>query len=551
MRRFVLAFFFLSALLGAPPAVAAHGDHGAATAAAPDVPTFTGLGGVHHEISSRAPEAQRFFDQGLRLCYAFNHDEAIRSFERAAAADSTCAVCWWGVALALGPNINLPMSPEAEQKAVSAIEHAQSLASGASEAERAYIEALSKRYALPAGENRARRDSSYADAMRALMKRYRSDSDAATLCAEALMDLRPWNLWTLGGAAQPGTPEIVAILESVMKRDPDHTGALHLYIHTIEASPNPERAEAAADRLATLTPEAGHLIHMPTHIYLRVGRYDDAARLNERAVAVDRAYINRWNVQSVYRMMYYPHNIHMRWSALCSQGRSKDAEIAARELAEAVPFEMVREMQPVEFFRAPVYLTAARFGRWDDILAGAAPAAEFRVSSAVWHYARGLAHAAKGAYAAANAERDSVAAIAGALPADAYFGLNPAAPLLRFAAAHLEGEIAARGGRTADAIRLLSSAAGMQDSLLYDEPPPWPMTARQSLGAALLASGRAADAAEVYRQDLKRYPENGWSLYGLGRAVKAQKASREAAALEARFKKAWAKADVALTASRF
>jgi len=530
--------------------VAQHDHHGASPQGG-DVPVFTGLGGVHHAISTRSAEAQRFFDQGLRLAYAFNHDEAARSFEKAAAIDSTCAMCWWGVGLVKGPNINMPMSVEAEQQAAAAVERARSLSAHATDAERAYIGALSKRYDLPAGENRAGRDSAYADAMRALMKEYPADDDAAVLCAESLMDLRPWNLWTVGGDAQPGTPEIVSILERVMKRAPKHTGALHLYIHTLEASPHPERAEVAADRLAKLVTEAGHLIHMPSHIYLRVGRYDDAERLNARAVKVDRDYIGKWNINTIYRYMYYPHNIHMRWSALCSQGRSKEAFAAAAELAKAVPFDAVRQMQPMEFFRAPVYTTMVRFGRWEDALREPAPPAEFRVTSAVWHYARGMAHAEKRDFPAATASRDSIAAIAAVLPEGTYFGLNAAAPVLRFVATHLEGEIAARSGKTDEAIALLTRAAGMQDSLQYDEPPPLPLQARQALGDVLLLAGRADDAARVYQEDLKRFPENGWSLFGVAQATRAQKKTTAAKTADARFKKAWAKSDIVLRGSRF
>ena len=531
-----------------PGTAAAQHDHHGAAPAGDGIPVFVGLSGMHHAISTRSAEAQRFFDQGMRLVYAFNHDEAIRSFQKAMSIDSTCAMCAWGVGLALGPNINLPMSVEAEQHAVAALELARSLSAHATEAERDYIAALSKRYALPAGEDRAQRDSAYADAMRGLRTRYPADNDAAVLCAESLMDLRPWNLWTVGGDPQPGTPEITSILEGVIKRSPNHIGALHLYIHAVEASPHPERAEVAADRLAKINPEAGHLIHMPSHIYLRVGRYDDAVRSNARAIQVDRAYIGKWKIESIYRYMYYPHNIHMRWSALCSQGRSKEAAAAAADLANAVPYDAVRQMQPMEFFRSAVYVTMVRFGKWDDALREPAPPAEFRVTSAVWHYARGMANAAKGDFAAATVERDSVAAITAAFPEGTYFGLNSATPFFRFAAAHLSGEIAARSGKADDAIALLTSASGMQDSLQYDEPPAWPLQARQALGDVLLSQGRAADAARVYEEDLVRFPGNGWSLFGLARATRGTKG---AAAAESRFQKAWAKSDVVLQGSRF
>jgi len=548
MKRVVLPLFALAVAFAADPAAAQH-QHGASSPSAAAIPMFTGLGEVHHPIGTRSAKAQKLFDQGLRLCYAFNHDEAIRSFREAARIDSACAMPWWGIALALGPNINMPMSPDAEKQALEALARAKTLAGAAPEADRAYIEALASRYAEPAGENRAPRDSAYADAMRSLKSRYPNDPDASVLCAEALMDLRPWDLYDANGAPKPGADEIVSILEGVLQKNPRHTGALHFYLHAMEASAHPERAEAAADRLAKLTPEAGHLIHMPSHIYLRVGRYDDAADINARAIRVDRDYLKRYDVQTIYRMMYYPHNIHMRWSALCSAGRSAAAAAAAKELLEAVPWEMVQQMQPMEFFRAVEYYTPARFGKWNEILALPAPPAAMQVTTGIWHYARGLALAATGRGTEAGIENDSLGAVAARLPADAAFGLNPARPLLDFASVLLQGEIAARAGSTEEAVRLLTQAATMQDSLRYDEPPPWYGTARQALGAVLLGAGRTREAADVYREDLKRYPENGWSLYGLAEAVKA---SGEASAPEMqRFKKAWEKADVQISESRY
>jgi tetratricopeptide (TPR) repeat protein len=545
---------FAITLAAAPAALAAaphpHGAGGVPVVSDdPSVPSFTGLGSVHHDVGTRSARTQRLFDQGLRLCYAFNHDEAIRSFREAARIDPGCAMAWWGIALAYGPNINLPMSVEAEEHALGALARAEAAARKAPAVDRAYVAALSKRYGTPAGENRAARDSAYAEAMRALKKRYPQDADAAVLCAEALMDLRPWDLYTTEGLAHPGTEEIVDILDGVIRRFPRHTGALHLYIHALEASNHPERAETAADRLAKLTPDAGHLIHMPSHIYLRVGRYDDAAALNARAIQVDRDYLRRYDVQTVYRMMYYPHNIHMRWSALCSAGRSTAASAAAKDLAEAVPWDAIRQMPPMEFFRGADYFTPARFGKWEEILAMPAPPSDMLATTGIWHYARGLALAAGGRSAEADAEQDSVATIAARLPADAYYGLNPSRPLIEFAAVLLDGEIAGRGGRTDDAVRLLSQAAEMQDALRYDEPPPWYGTARQALGAVLLAAGRSREAADVYREDLKRFPENGWSLFGLAEAVKAS-GDASGATME-RFRKAWEKADVELSTSRF
>lgn len=513
------------------------------------VPMFRGVA-VHHKISTKSSGAQRLFDQGLGLCFAFNHDEAIRSFQAAADMDTGAAMPWWGIALALGPNINMPMSPEAETRALAALAKAQERLAGATKSERAYIAALAARYGTPAGEQRAARDSAYADAMRALVRTYPNDADAAVLCAEALLDLRPWDQWTKSGEPKPGTPEIVQRLESALKKAPNHIGALHLYIHTMEASATPRRAEAAADRLTKLAPEAGHLIHMPTHIHLRVGRYPDASRENLKAIDVDREYIGRWGVEGVYTMMYANHNIHMRLAALCFEGRSADAIAESRRLRESATDAMVREMQPMELFTGGSYLALPRFGRWDDILAQQPPPPDLRLTNAAWRFARGVALAAQGKDAEAGVERDSLAAIAAASEG-LWFGLAPGPAVANFALAFLDGERAARAGRVDDAVRLLTHAAALQDSLPYDEPPQWTMTARQSLGALLLQAGRAAEAEAVYREDLKRFPETGWSLRGLADALRAQGKAKDADAAEARFKKAWAAADVTLTTSRF
>ena len=547
MRR--NAMILLALTLHAAPACAQH-QHGSA-APSGGAPLLEGYGSMKHPVSTKNALAQKYFDQGLRLAYAFNHEEAGRSFREAARLDSTCAMAWWGAALVLGPNINWPMSAEAETEAYRLVQKAQTVSAVATEAERAYIGALSRRYGPEAGAARASRDSAYANAMRDLMKRYPDDVDGAVLTAEALMDLRPWDLWTLDGKPQPGTDEIVSILEGALKRSSDHTGAIHLYVHAVEASPEPARASPYADRLGELAPNAGHLVHMPTHIHLRVGRYEEAVQRNARAVAVDREYIKKYGVTGVYPMMYYPHNIHMRWSALLSQGRRREALDAAAELEEAVPLSMVHEMPMTEFFRVARMLTLARFGLWEEALRETQPPPGLPYTTGAWRYARGLAYASSGRETQALAERDSLAALATSLPPDAYFGLNPAAPVMRFAAAHLSGEIAFRAGRTDEAIRLLGEAAKQQDSLRYDEPPPWQQTARQSLGAVLLTANRPAEAETVYREDLARYPENGWALYGLTQSLRAQKKSSEASSVENRFRKAWSKSDMKLQASRY
>jgi tetratricopeptide (TPR) repeat protein len=444
----------------------------------------------------------------------------------------------------------MPMSPEAEERALAALGKAVDRRAGASRMERDYIDALSRRYGTPVGENRAARDSAYAESMRALVKKYPRDTNTAVLCAEALMNLHPWDLWDVGGEPKPWTPEIVARLEATLKASPNHIGAIHLYIHTVEASNDPGRAEAPADRLRKLNPEAGHLMHMPTHIYLRLGRYAEGAHENQRAIEVDRAYIDRWKVEGVYPMMYANHNIHMRLSALCSLGRSAEAIETGRLLAAAVPAPMLREMQPLELFSGAAYLALPRFGRWTEILALPAPPSDLKLTNAAWRFSRGLALAATGRDEEAGVERDSLAAIAAASEG-LYFGLAGGPSITNFALTFLDGERAARAGRTEEGIALLARAAALQDSIPYDEPPQWTMSARQSLGAVLLHEGRAADAEAVYRKDLERLPNTGWSLRGLTDALRAQGKTEEAAEAEARFKKAWAGADVAITSSRF
>jgi hypothetical protein len=381
---------------------------------------------------------------------------------------------------------------------------------------------------------------------------YPDDTDAATLYAEAMMDLRPWALWTLDGQPQPGTLEIVATLEEVLKKEPMHPGANHYYIHAIEASTQPERGLVAAERLHGLVPGAGHLVHMPSHIYMRTGRYADAAEANIQAIKVDEAYIATVKPAGVYPMMYYPHNIHFLWAAASMEGRSADAIRAGREVTKGVSPEMVKEMGMIEYFVPTALFALARFGKWSDILTEPAPPPEQPYATGIWHYARGLAFTATGQLEEAAKEQQAVAAAAAAMPPDRVIGDNtPAAALLHIAADTLAGEIAARRGQTDDAVKHLQEAVRAQDALPYSEPPPWYYPARQSLGAVLLAAGRPAEAEVAYHEDLERNPENGWSLFGLAQALHARKADVEAAEIERRYRKAWERADVTLTASRF
>lgn len=533
-------------------AEAAEHRHGVSSApAAGTVPLYTGLGNVRHTVTTRSPLAQRFFNQGLALCYAFNHDEAIRAFREAARLDPGCAMAHWGIALALGPNVNLPVDPDRERQAYEEVRQALGLAKKATARERAYIQALATRYSDDPMADLHALDVAYADAMRQLSAKYPQDLDVAVLYAEALLDTRPWDWWTNGGEPQPGTQEAIAALERVLRKVPSHIGANHLYIHAVEESPHPERAVPSANRLARLAPNAGHLVHMPSHIYLRVGRYHEATELNRKAIAVDRAYIEKEKPGGVYPVMYYVHNMHMAWAAMNMEGRSTEALRMARTVADHVPLDVVRQMPPMEFWLPVPYYAMARFGKWDEILSEPTPPADMRFTTAMWHYARGLAYAAKGQADVAGAERDSLAAIEEATPPDQVQGLNLARPVLRVARIVLAGEIAMRGGRLDEAIEQFRTAVAVQDTLHYDEPPPWYYPVRQSLGAALLKAGRPVEAETVYREDLKRNPANGWSLCGLAQSLNARGRVTEATQAQKRFEQAWARADVKLESSTF
>ncbi len=551
MSRYLYALWLVLFVVVTP--VAADHQHDSSPSAQPaGPPLFDNLGSHHHPVTTTSPQAQRYFDQGLRLVYAFNHDEATRAFKEAARLDPNCAMAYWGIALTLGPNYNLPVDAERDRAAYEAIQKALALAPQAGESERTYIEALAKRHVNTPDADRKALDKAYADAMREVARRYPDDLDAATLFAEALMNLRPWDLWTLDGQPQPGTLEITSTLEAILQRNPEHPGAIHYYIHAVEASSQPERAAPFADRLGMLTPGAGHLVHMPSHIYMRVGRYRDAVDSNARAAAVDATYIEKYDIQGIYRMMYYPHNIHFMWAAANMEGRSAEALQAARDLIAKVPAEMVLQMPPIEFMAPTLLFTLVRFGKWEEILKEPAPPAGLQYTTGIWHYARGMALAATGRLDEAASEQTRVAAIAANTPAERVLGENtPARTLLQIASNVLTGEIAARRGQTDEAIRLLEEAVRLQDGLPYMEPPPWFYPVRQSLGAVLLAAGRATEAEAVYREDLRRNPENGWSLYGLAQSLRAQKADKDAIAVEQQFHKAWARADVKLATSRF
>ncbi len=508
-------------------------------------PLYNDLGDHHKAIATAVPLAQQYFDQGLRLVYGFNHAEAIRSFTRATELDPTCAICWWGIAYAYGPHVNAGMDSASGVKAYEAAQKALSLSRNATLQERAYIKAVAARYAAVPPAERASLDSAYARGMAEVARNYPKDDDAAALYAESLMDLRPWNYWTPEGKPYHGTDEIVRQLERVIKRDPDHPGACHFYIHAVEAV-NPQAAVPCAERLARLMPGAGHLVHMPAHIYIRVGRYKEAAASNVHAIHTDETFIDGQKPVSVYSLAYYPHNIHFLAFASTMSGQSAQAIEAARVLTSKVNLDVAKAVPMLQDMVPYHVLTLTTFGRWDEVLADPLPPSNLRMPLAMAYYARGVAYAAKGQLAEAGVALDTVKAIDAATPADA-----PAKTSVSIAVHALMGEIATRSGKLDDGIAHFRAALAVEDAGLYFEPPKWYYPIRESLGAALLKAGRSADAESVYREDLKRFPENGWSLFGLAGALRAEGKRAEAAAVEERFSKAWSAADVTLTASRF
>jgi tetratricopeptide (TPR) repeat protein len=513
-------------------------------------PRLQNLGSHTFPVTTKSEEAQLFMNQGLNLSYGFNHAEAGRAFREAARLDPDCAMAYWGQALVLGPNINAPMDPNDEAKAYELVQKAVRLQSKASEREQAYIEALAERYSGNA-EDRASRDEAYAAAMREVANGFRDDLDAAVLYAESVMDLRPWNYWTRDGVPYEGTLEIAERLESVIERNPNHPGALHLYIHLMEPTDQPEKAEAAADRLLTLAPAAGHLVHMPAHIYQRVGRYADSVRANELAVLADEDYITQCRAQGLYPMGYYPHNIHFLWFAATMEGRSQLAIESARKVASKIPDEALEEMPMLAGFRVIPYYALTRFGKWDEMLKEPAPPADNLYLTGTWHYARGLSYIATGNLAEGEKALAEVRRIAEDPRLDyTLFSPNTAAHILAVAPEVLAGELAAARRNYDEAIAHLERGVRLEDGLVYTEPTEWHSPPRQALGAVLLEAGRPREAETVFWEDLKRNRENGWALLGLWQALSAQGKTEDAAFIRERFEKAWERADLALQASR-
>ena len=523
----------------------AQAQHGGVKPAEPMPPLLEGLGPADHKITTADPMAQAYFNQGLRLMYAFNHGEAIKAFRAAETIDPDCAMAQWGIAAALGPNYNLEADPEKAEATVAALRKAQQLVKNATPQEQAYVAALSVRYSEDPQADRQQLDRAYADAMRELSAKYPDDLDAAVLAAESLMQLRPWDLWTAdGGTPMPGTEEIVARLEAVLARDPSHTGANHYHIHACEASQHPERALPSARRLGDLAPGAGHLVHMPSHIYFRLGMYQDAVDSNRRAVEVDEAYLAKCQPTGAYPMMYYPHNIHFLWAALAMEGRSGEAIAAATRISEKLTPEMAKEMAVVEYFIPTRWYALTRFEKSDEMLTEAGPPEQFTFARGMWHYARGKAYLCRKDTTEAEAELKGVEKNLAATPQDQALMRHSTARLLAIAQNDLAADLAAVAGRTDDAIARLRVAVLLQDQLLYDEPPPWYYSERESLGRQLLTAERAAEAEAVFREDLKRHPNSGWALYGLERSLRAQQRGGEADAVQAEYAKAWERADL-------
>ena len=526
----------------AAPAVVSAGPH-----------RFDTLGALHRPISSTNADAQAWFDQGLRMAYGFNHQAAGQAFAEAVKADPECAICWWGQALVLGPNINVPMVPEAAAPAWDAAQKALALRDKASPVEQMLIDAVVARYAQTAPEDRVPLDRAYADAMKAAVAKFPDDADVQVMYAESLMDLMPWAYWTANGQASPETPALIAALETAMKLNPDHIGAIHYYIHATEASPDPKRAEPHADRLAALAPGAGHLVHMPAHTYLRLGRYHDAVLINLKATDADATFLSFCKGSNgVYPLGYVPHNWHFVVAAAGYEGNAAMTLRAAQQTAQRADMSMLEALTMMQQFIVAPLMAQARFGRWDEILAAQSPPAALPYPTAIWHFARGRAFAAKGDLDAARKELAAyeVAAADPRNEANLLWGINYAPAVLKVGGPFLAGEIAAAAGDHAVAIKSLTDAVAAEDALNYNEPADWLLPTRHSLGVALLAAGKAAEAEQVYRKDLELHPHNGWALIGLAQALAAQGKAAEAAEAQARFKKAWANADVKIEASR-
>ncbi|HEY9888265.1 MAG TPA: tetratricopeptide repeat protein [Candidatus Obscuribacterales bacterium] len=544
----LLALGLTVAPVALTPAIACPTSSSLAPAGS-SIPLFDNLGTYQRPISTPSAQAQQYFNQGMILAYGFNHAEAARSFQAGIRSDENCAMCYWGLAYVLGPNINAPMALTAVPTAWEAIQQAQAHQANATPLERALIDAQAARYTPDGtGGDRAALDRAYATAMAAVYQQYPDDPDVATLYAEALMNTMPWDYWDENGHAKPETTVLLTTLEAAIAQHPDHIGALHLYIHAVEKE-QPERAEAAADALLNLAPGAGHLVHMPSHIYIRIGRYHDAVTANQRAVAADDA---RPHEPSLYTLGYMPHNHHFEWFGAMMTGQLAIALDAAHHTAQ-VDAAMLQDPDfggSLQHYTTMPLFTLVRFAQWDAVLATPAPAADLKYPTGIWHYAQGMALAAQGHPAPAKAHLDAMQALVAdaELQAMTIWGFNTPSQVLDIAAAVLAGEIALADHNFDGAIAALQQATALESQLVYTEPPDWYASTQNLLGQGLLRAGRYADAEAAFRADLATYPENGWSLFGLAQSLRAQGKTAEAEAVQVRFEQAWQYADEAVTA---
>lgn len=510
-------------------------------------PLLTNLGSYGFKISTSSEEAQKFFNQGLNLYYAFNHLEAYRSFREAARLDLACAMCWWGQALSLGPNINAPMDPSDAGVVYKAVRRAQVNATDVTSLEQGLIEAIAKRYVAEARADRSPLDQAYADAMRALQAKFPDVDEVTTLTSESLMDLHSWDYWLRDGNPQPWTPEILFLMEKVMTRSPRHPGANHLYIHINEASSNPGKATPSADLLRDLVPGAGHLVHMPSHIYIRTGRYAEGITANEKAVLADEDYISTCRAQGIYPLAYYPHNYHFYWACAQMSGRGKLAlEVSRRLVAKTATAKMGEsDWVTLQHYYVTPWYSMVRFSQWDELSMEPKPADSLLYSLAIWNYAQGMAAAKTNKLEVAKKHLEEINRILANpdLTNQRIWGINSFADVIRISSKVLEGEYLSAAGMNAEAIAALQQALQSEDGLLYQEPPDWYYPVRETLGNVLLKAGKLKDAEKMFNEDLKMYPENGWSLGGLYRALRSQGRTKEAEAVRARFDKAFAGAD--------
>jgi len=555
MRKTTVLLLLLGTVTAWPEAAFAQaGPPETLSAWAKGARLYGGLGNFHRRITTRSALAQRYFDQGMRFVWAFNHDEATRSFAKAAEIDPACASCFWGVALTLGPNYNMPMMNSARARVGwAAVLKARANAAHVTPVERALISAVAKRYAAAREidpSNSTPVLSAYAAAMRGVAAKYPADLDVQTMYAEALMNKAPWKLWNADDTPAQGTPEIVSILRRVLDRDPRHPGANHYYIHAIEASPHPERALPSAEALEAMMPAAGHLDHMPAHILQRVGRYEEAAEANRKGAAADLAYLKA-TAPPDYYPMYLIHNFQFLASSAGMEGRRAETIQALRQARQDMPDAMLLAMPGFDWSAGFLYDALVKFGMWDAMLAEPAPNPQLTGATISYLQARATALAAKGRADEATALLARSDQLTAAVPPAATQGNNAAKPLYDIGQLKARARLASAQGRHDQAISLLTRAVSLEDKLAYNEPSDMIFPVRPLLGAELLAAGRPAEAEAVFREDLRRHPNNGWALYGLSRALTDQKRDSEAAPIEAQFKSSWSKADVELTSSAF